>query len=57
LDVTAWDKHDHLYALNPVTDNLHVLDISTADVTEFPGSPYNIPGDVYGNPGMIVVPK
>ena len=40
----AWDKSNHLYALNGESGKLHVYDATTTSVKEAPGSPYsNIP--------------
>jgi hypothetical protein len=43
FDGVAWDKADHLYALNVVSGGLHVYTVTPTSVVEAPGSPYDIP--------------
>jgi hypothetical protein len=43
ISAMAWDKDNHLYALN-TSGKLHVYTATTTSVVESPGSPYsNIP--------------
>jgi len=39
----AWDKNNHLYALNGLSGRLHVYTVGASSVTEAAGSPYNVP--------------
>jgi hypothetical protein len=39
----AWDASNHLYALNSMSGKLHVYTVSSTDVVETPGSPYDLP--------------
>jgi len=55
----AWDKNNHLYALDYDTGDLYVYTVSGTTITAAPGSPYTIPDNVkpYYQYGLIVVPK
>lgn len=57
IDAIAWDKSNHLYALNYANSKLYVFNVSTTGVaTQAAGSPHTVSG-AYGYKGMIVVPK
>jgi hypothetical protein len=43
----AWDKANHLYAINMTTKKLHVYDVSLSSAKEAAGSPYLINQSVY----------
>jgi len=47
----AWDKSNHLYALNEATGRLHVYAVTTSKVEEVSGSPYTVPycGEYHGS--------
>jgi hypothetical protein len=53
----AWDKDNHLYAINGASGRLHVYTATATTVVETPGSPYeNIPYCTAGNcPVTLVV--
>lgn len=55
----AWDKNNHLYALDYENGDLYVYTVSGSTITAAPGSPYTIPDNVDTNYqyGLIVVPK
>ena len=55
----AWDKNNHLYALDYVTGNLYVYTVTGSEIVAAPGSPYTIPDntDSIYQYGLIVVPK
>jgi hypothetical protein len=55
----AWDKNNHLYALDYETGGLYVFTVTSTSIRAAPGSPYAIPDNVHGNYqyGLIVVPK
>ncbi|MGB6687335.1 MAG: hypothetical protein WBE76_05790 [Terracidiphilus sp.] len=46
----AWDNSDHLYALNSLSGRLHVYTVSSTNVVEAPGSPYDVPFCGYDMP-------
>jgi hypothetical protein len=52
----AWDKNNHLYALNYSSGELYVYTVTPTSIQEAPGSPYKVPGS-YGVQGLIVVPR
>jgi hypothetical protein len=52
----AWDKSNHLYALNYSAGELYVYTVTPTSISEASGSPYKIPG-AYGVKGLIVVPQ
>jgi WD40 repeat protein len=39
----AWDKSNHLYALNGLSGRLHVYTVTSSGVVEAAGSPYTLP--------------
>jgi hypothetical protein len=43
LPTMAWDKDNHLYALNSVSGRLHVYTVTDKGGVEVPGSPYTVP--------------
>ncbi len=55
----AWDKSNHLYAVDYETGSLYVYTIGAKSITAAPGSPYTIPDntDPYYQYDLIVVPK
>jgi hypothetical protein len=56
----AWDKDNHLYAIDYATGNLYVYTVTAKSITPAPGSPYTIPENAndYSNQyDLIVVPK
>jgi hypothetical protein len=55
----AWDKNNHLYALDYDTGDLYVYTVSGKTITAAPGSPYTIPDNTKSSYqyGLIVVPK
>jgi DNA-binding beta-propeller fold protein YncE len=48
----AWDKNNHLYAINGANGNLHVYTITTTTAVEVAGSPYAAAGT-----HLVVVPE
>jgi hypothetical protein len=52
----AWDKSNHLYALNYSSGELYVYTVTPTSTHEVAGSPYKVPG-AYGVQGLIVVPR
>jgi hypothetical protein len=55
----AWDKDNHLYAIDEPTGNLYVYTITAKSITPAPGSPYTIPDNANNENqyDLIVVPK
>ncbi len=56
----AWDKNNHLYALDFKTGGLYVYTVTSTSISAAPGSPYAIPNSAYQNNyqyDLIVVPK
>jgi hypothetical protein len=55
----AWDKNNHLYAIDYETGNLYVYTIGTKTITAVPGSPFSIPNNTTptNQYDLIVVPK
>lgn len=55
----AWDKNNHLYALDYATGNLYVYNVTSSGISAAPGSPYTIPYNTNSTYqyGLIVVPK
>jgi hypothetical protein len=43
ISTMAWDKDNHLYALNAFSGRLHVYTATSTGVVEAAGSPYNLP--------------
>jgi hypothetical protein len=43
ITAMAWDKDNHLYALNGASGKLHVYTVTTTEVVEAAGSPYEVP--------------
>jgi hypothetical protein len=43
ISTMAWDKDNHLYALNALSGRLHVYTATSTGVVEAAGSPYNLP--------------
>jgi hypothetical protein len=48
-----WDNSNHLYAISNASGKLFVFTVTSAGVTQAPGSPYGIPKPK----GLIVQPK
>lgn len=56
IDTLAWDKSNHLYALDYRAGKLYIFTVTGTSVSGSPDPPYSIPR-AYGVHGLIVVPK
>lgn len=55
----AWDKNNHLYAIDEPSGNLYVYTVTATSIKPVPGSPYTIPynANTENQYDLIVVPK
>lgn len=57
VDQVKWDKDNHLYALSYGQNLLYVFNVTPTSFSEASGSPYHLPGNAYGDTGLVVVPN
>jgi hypothetical protein len=58
IDNIRWDTSNHLYALSSNPGKLYDYTVTSAGITQAPGSPYSIPNlSKSGSAGLAVIPK